>query len=139
MATFIKAQAASLAATCFDFLTTFVLVSFFTWCGWEGSWSGVAASATGNIAGGVLNFMIGRLWVFNAAQGKIEGQFIKYALVWTGSLLLNAGGVFMITHYIGANYANVPNATAVMIAKTVTAIVVGVGYNYVLQKKFVFK
>jgi putative flippase GtrA len=123
MATFIKAQAASLAATCFDFLTTIVLVNVFGW--WY-----LAGSITGTIAGGVLNFMIGRLWAFSAGEGRIEWQFIKYVLVWTGNLLLNAAGVFMITHYVGLSY---------VISKILTAIVVGIGYNYVLQKKFVFR
>lgn len=123
MATFIKAQAASLAATCFDFLTTIVLVNVFGW--WY-----LAGSITGTIAGGLLNFMIGRLWAFNATERKIEWQFIKYVLVWTGNLLLNAAGVFMITQYIGLSY---------VISKVLTAVVVGIGYNYVLQKKFVFR
>lgn len=123
MATFIKAQAASLAATCFDFLTTIVLVNAFSW--WY-----LAGSVTATIAGGLLNFMIGRLWAFNAGEGKIEWQFIKYVLVWTGNLLLNAAGVFMITQYIGLSY---------VISKVITAVVVGIGYNYVLQKKFVFR
>lgn len=123
MATFIKAQAASLAATCFDFLTTIVLVNVLGW--WY-----LAGSVTGTIAGGLLNFMIGRLWAFNAGEGKIEWQFIKYVLVWTGNLLLNAAGVFMITQYIGLSY---------VISKVITAVVVGIGYNYVLQKKFVFR
>ncbi|GAA0538772.1 GtrA family protein [Chitinophaga japonensis] len=123
MATFIKAQAASLAATCFDFLTTIVLVNVFGW--WY-----LAGSITGTIAGGVLNFMMGRLWAFNAGDRRIEWQFIKYVLVWVGNLLLNAAGVFMITQYIGLSY---------VISKILTAVVVGIGYNYVLQKKFVFR
>lgn len=122
-ATFIKAQAASLAATGFDFLTTIVLVNVFGW--WY-----LAASVTGTIAGGLLNFMMGRLWAFNAADGRIEWQFIKYVLVWTGNLLLNAAGVFIITQYIGLSY---------VISKIITSVVVGIGYNYVLQKKFVFR
>jgi putative flippase GtrA len=122
-ATFIKAQAASLAATGFDFLTTIVLVNVFGW--WY-----LAGSITGTIAGGLLNFMMGRLWAFNAGEGKMEWQFIKYVLVWTGNLLLNAAGVFIITQYVGL----IP-----VISKVITSVVVGIGYNYVLQKKFVFR
>jgi putative flippase GtrA len=123
MATFIKAQAASLAATGFDFLTTIVLVNVFGW--WY-----LAGSITGTIAGGVLNFMMGRLWAFNAAERRIEWQFIKYVLVWTGNLLLNAAGVFMITQYVVHSYVT---------SKVLTSVIVGIGYNYVLQKKFVFR
>lgn len=112
-----------MAATCFDFLTTIVLVNVFGW--WY-----LAGSVTGTIAGGVLNFMMGRLWAFNAGDRSIEWQFVKYVLVWVGNLLLNAAGVFMITQYIGLSY---------VISKILTAVVVGIGYNYVLQKKFVFR
>jgi putative flippase GtrA len=123
MATFLKAQASSLAATAFDYLTTIVLVDVFGW--WY-----LAGSITGTIAGGVLNFMLGRLWTFNATDGKVEWQFIKYALVWSGNLLLNAAGVFIITHYMGLDYR---------VSKVITGLIVGIGYNYVLQKKFVFR
>lgn len=92
MVTFVKAQAASLAATIVDF-SVFILLTE-----WLNCWY-LAASITGTISGGVTNFLLGRVWVFDATQGKIPRQALKYVLVWIGNLLLVSGGVFVVTEY----------------------------------------
>ena len=123
MATFIKAQAASLTATGVDFAMTIVLKELL----------GVGyllSSILGTISGGIANFMINRHWVFMANGRRIHHQAVKYILVWIGNLLLVSGGVFVLTRYVGFNY---------IVSKVTTSLMVGVFYNYVLQKKFVFK
>ena len=130
MRTFSKAQIASLLASGVDFGVTFLLLQ----------WLGVppvAASArvtfygaTGTLCGGVTHFMISRTWVFNAQEKKWVAQLNRYLLVWVGNLVLNVSGLYLLTRYTDINH---------MIAKVVTAIIVAVFYNYVLQKKFVFK
>jgi putative flippase GtrA len=123
MATFVKAQASSFIASIFDFLTTIVCKEFFyLWY--------VTASLIGTIAGGVTNFALGRAWVFKKRKEKaIPLQVVKYLVVWGGNLLLNTGGVFFVTHYIGLSY---------IISKVLVSLSVGASYNYFLQKKFVF-
>lgn len=130
MITFTKAQLASLLATGVDFLVTFVLLR----------WAGippVAASArvtfygaTGTLCGGFTHFMVSRHWVFNAQEQKWVAQVNRYMLVWIGNLVLNASGLYLLTRYTGIQP---------MVAKIVTATSVAVFYNYVLQKRFVFK
>ncbi len=121
--TFIKAQAASLAASLTDFLTTIFLVEVLR------CWY-LSASLTGTILGGVTHFLISRIWVFDAREKGIPKQVVKYILVWMGNLTLNGLGVFIITHYLNVNY---------VISKIVVSIIIGITYNYLLQKKFVFK
>lgn len=123
MITFIKAQAASLMATIVDFSIYIILVEgFHAWY--------LAASIAGTISGGVANFMLGRKWVFRSTDRKIPVQAIKYMLVWGGNLLLVSGGVYALKQFGGVNY---------IAAKVVVSIVVGFSYNYLLQKRFVFK
>jgi putative flippase GtrA len=43
---------------------------------------------------------------------------------------LNASGLYLLTRYTGLDH---------MLAKVVTAVTVAVFFNYVLQKRFVFK
>ena len=119
----VKAQVASLAATAVDFLVTIVCV--------EGlhAWY-VLATGLGNVAGGITNFYLGRYYVFRAAQQSSPAQGLRYALVWGGSLLLNAGGVYLLTHELRLNYVT---------SKVVVSLVVGLGFNYLLQRHFVFK
>jgi putative flippase GtrA len=136
---FLKAQASSLAASVADFSTTIVLVEVFK------CWY-LAASVTGTIVGGITNFLVNRNWVFdgrgtqhyNADEDLLSGkeksntisiQAVRYLLVWTGNLVLNAAGVYLLTHYVGVSY---------MISKVFVSVLVGFTYNYLLQKRFVF-
>lgn len=123
MVTFVKAQAASLAATIVDFAVFILLTTVFN------CWY-LAASITGTISGGITNFLLGRVWVFDAAKGKIPLQAFKYLLVWMGNLLLVTGGVFVVKEYVG-----LPS----LASKIIVSLIVGFTYNYLLQKKFVFK
>lgn len=123
MFTFLKSQAASLIASGVDFLVTIFAVEIL------GLWY-VAATVIGTISGGITHFAIGRNWVFNAADKNIPTQATKYFLVWNGSLLLNASGVYALTHYLGLNY---------IFSKITVSLLVGFFYNFILQKRYVFK
>ena len=123
MITFTKAQLASILATGVDFGIPFLLLRI----------AGipiVACGATGTLMGGVTHFLISRNWVFNAQEGKWAAQLNRYILVWIGNFLLNVSGLWLLTHYTGIKD---------MLAKVITAVTVAVCYNYVLQKRFVFK
>jgi putative flippase GtrA len=122
MATFVKAQASSLIASLFDFLTTVVCKEFFyLWY--------VVANIIGTIVGGATNFVLGRVWVFHKKEKSAPKQILRYILVWSGNAFLNTAGVFLVTHYIGLSY---------IISKIIVSFFVGISYNYILQKKFVF-
>jgi len=120
---FIKAQAVSLTASLIDFLTTILIVELLHF--WY-----VAGTIIGTIFGGIAYFLLGRSWVFASREKKMLPQMTRYLLVWIGYLILNAGFVVLITHYGGANY---------VLSKVSVSILLGISYNYWLQKKFVFK
>lgn len=120
---FFKAQVASLTATLVDFSTTYILTSLV-------GLSYISSSAAGVICGGIVNFLLGRFWVFNANKEKKIEQIPKYMLVWLSSMLLNMGGIIFFTEVLGFYY---------LISKVVTSTIVGVFFNYYLQKTFVFK
>jgi putative flippase GtrA len=122
MITFLKANMSSLVASGSDFLMTVMLVQ---WCEADV----VAAAVTGTLTGGVINFLMGRHWVFQADDERAVRQLFKYLLVWTGNLLLNTGGVYLLASCAGFHYAA---------SKVVTSLLVAFLYNYPLQKKFVF-
>lgn len=123
MATFIKANVASLSASGFDYLVTIVLATFFHVDPFK-------ASITGTVCGGILNFFMGRLWVFESKVARLHHQALKYLLVWAGNLFLNAGGMFLLLKVWHLHY---------LPSKIVVSLIVGFGYNYFMQKKFVFK
>lgn len=123
MITFTKAQIASIIATGVDFGITFLLLRY----------AGipiVACGAIGTICGGAAHFLISRNWVFRAQEGRWAAQLNRYVLVWTGNFLLNVSVLWVLIHYTTLNG---------MLAKVLTAVMVAIGYNYTLQKRFVFK
>jgi putative flippase GtrA len=123
MMTFTKAQLVSLLASSVDFGVTLALVQGL-------GFPHIAGSATGTISGGATHFMISRNWVFSAQEDKWAAQLTRYMLVWVGNFVLNVTGLWLLTRYTGMNY---------LLAKTIIAILIAVFYNYVLQKRYVFK
>jgi putative flippase GtrA len=123
MFTFFKANIASLIASLFDWLVTISMVTFF-------HMDEVIGSIVGTICGGILNFIIGRTWVFQSRTDKVHDQAFRYFIVWVGNLILNASGMYLLTRIFNIHY---------LISKVIVSLAVGFGYNYVLQKKFVFK
>jgi len=122
MVTFFKAQTASLSASIVDFLITILCVQTF------GLWY-VSASMLGTLTGGIVNFSMGRTWVFNSRASAVRSQFSKYALVWISHLLIITLGIYLFTHFAGLNY---------ILSKIIITSVIGMPYNFLLQKKFVF-
>ena len=123
MLTFLKANISSSIASFFDYLVTIFLVRFF-------SVDVVVASTAGTVCGGILNFLIGRTWVFESRKRKVHKQAFRYGIVWTGNLILNTGGMYLLAKLLKIYY---------VAAKLFVSLIVGFCYNYILQKKYVFK
>jgi len=122
MKTFLKAQLNSLLSTLADFLLTILLAEVLqVWY--------LAASILGAVGGALANFCIARYWVFDAREKAVKRQGLRYAMVWIGSVLLNAAGLYGLTEGLGIEY---------IISKCIVTVAVGIGYNYVLQKNYVF-
>nr|WP_276902859.1 GtrA family protein [Pedobacter kyonggii] len=120
--TYLKAQASSLVASAIDFGVTIIAVNLFGW--WY-----LAASITGTVTGGAVNFYVNRKWVFESESTAIKWQVLKYILVWAGNLIIVTAGVFMLTHFFNLNY---------VLAKVLSSVLIGVSYNYIMQKQFIF-
>jgi putative flippase GtrA len=122
MITFLKTQAASIIGSIADFLVTILLVEVFH------CWY-IAANLVGNVCGATAQFLLCRDWVFDRRGSGLSGQMFKFVSVWAGNLLLSAGGVYLLTHFAGLNY---------ILSKLIVSAILGVTYNYLLLKKFVF-
>jgi len=122
MFTYLKAQASSLVASAIDFGVTIIAVNLFGW--WY-----LAASITGTVTGGAVNFYVNRKWVFESESTAIKWQILKYILVWVGNLIIVTAGVFILTYFFNLNY---------VLAKVLSSVLTGVSYNYIMQKQFIF-
>lgn len=123
MILFLKTQLSSLVATVTDFAITILLVELV-------DFSYLTATITGAISGAITNFTINKYWSFNQRETKLKTQGIKYIIVWVGSISLNALGSNCLVKFFMLPY---------LISKIIISIIVGVFFNYQLQKHYVFK
>ena len=118
-----RSQIASVIATISDFSMLIFLAEvvgiYYVW-----------ATACGAFTGAVIHFLLGRFWAFIAIEGNFFHQAAKYGLVAVGSLILNSSGVYAFTQYGGLPYP---------VSKVITAIIIGLTYNFLLHRYFVFR
>ena len=91
----------------------------------------VLATFIGACCGATVAFFLGRNWTFLNKEGKISSQGIKFLFVVAGSILLNTFGEYFFT--------DIAKIGHYMFARVVTAIIVGVSYNFPMQRYFVFR
>jgi phosphatidylglycerophosphate synthase/putative flippase GtrA len=116
-----RALLASLVATAADFLFVVGLVD---WLGLRPS----IATALGCLLGGVINFSLGRVWVFQSRRCAAMPQAMRYAFVSASSAGLNAVTVAIL----------VLTAVDYRLAWLLARVAVFLGWNYPLQRDFVF-
>lgn len=122
MLTFIKAQLSAILATLVDWLITFTL-------GELEVLPVLYAGIAGAVGGGIFNFTVNRIWAFNSRNEKVSRQMMKYILIWLGYLTLFTFGYYLLTDPLQIDY---------MLAKVGLSVFLGVTYNFLLHKYFVF-
>ncbi len=90
----------------------------------------VLSSFLSAIIGGVTAFILNRNWAFYAMDKKLKIQAVKYVFVWGGSIVLNTYGLYLLVENSDINEVN---------SKMIVAVLVGVFYNFLMSKFFVFK
>ena len=120
---FAKSQIASLIGSGVDFVT----MIFFTEL--LGIYY-VISRAIGAAVGAVVNFLINRHWTWRVHDKDLWPQVMKYSITASGSLLLNTIGVWFSTEFIGWDYK---------LSWLIVSLIVGIGFNFVMHKIYVFK
>jgi putative flippase GtrA len=123
MLSYLKAQTVFIIASLTDYALTLFSVEV-----WHSSY--LAGNLAGNILGAIAQFILCRSWVFQPKEKRIPAQVFKFVLVYAGDLILSALGVYFFTHFLDMHY---------VISKLITSVTLGLTYNYLLQKQFVFR
>ena len=131
---FLRAQLSAQFATLADFILTYVCFQ------WLGIYY-VMATSIGAITGGIVNCVINYKWAFATKDCQFKWVFFKYILVWIGSFLLNVGGGYLLVELLKHHTYLWERASGfyLIIAKVIVAVIVSVGWNYVLHRYFVFQ
>lgn len=80
--------------------------------------------------GAVVNFSINRYWSFNSTGDPLTSQLGKFILVVLGSIFLKSTGIHFFVDVWGWHF---------LLSKAIVEIVVSLGFNFTLQKFWVFK
>ncbi|MES2647884.1 MAG: GtrA family protein [Bacteroidota bacterium] len=80
--------------------------------------------------GAVANFYINKYWTYQSHQSAVQTQLAKFVFVVVGSILLKSGGTYLVTSLSGIDYK---------ITRLIVDLFVSLGFNFVLQKYWVFK
>lgn len=120
---FIRFVPVSGLATFVDFGTSYLVLHYL-------SLSYGLSTVLGNITGGIVGFVLSRLWVFqDSLSEKSHTQLIKYILVSAGNSLMNTVGVIALSKIISADY---------LIIRALVGTFVFIVYSYGLNRWFVF-
>ena len=88
----------------------------------------------GGVIGAVVNFSLNHKWTFRsgneAYKNSMRKQLLKFVLVVINSIFLKSTGTYAITNFLGIDYK---------ISRIITDLFVSIGFNYTLQRYWVFK
>jgi putative flippase GtrA len=116
-------QLSAFAATCADFCTMTLAHELF-------GLHPVSATVVGASVGGIINFQLGRHWVFGARQGAVFWQALRYAAVSFGCVLLNASGMAALSAWFGSD--------SYLAQRAVVSLAASVAWSYPAQRWLVF-
>ncbi|HET6150044.1 MAG TPA: GtrA family protein [Polyangia bacterium] len=89
----------------------------------------VLATWFGTVVGSLSNFAINKRWAFRGSPLALRHQFLRFLLVQGGASGLHTLGVWLLTRFAGLPYLG---------SKTVIASLVALGWNYPMNRLFVF-
>jgi putative flippase GtrA len=118
----IRHHATAIAATAVDYSGMVAAVEFL-------HVRPVPATAMGAFAGALTNFTLNRTFTYKAQTGAVQEQMWRYALVSAASLALNTAGVWLFHNRLGLQY---------LAARLIASVIVSNGWNYPMQRFFVF-
>lgn len=134
--TFIRSIASSQAASWVDLGLGFML---FAWIGLE-PW---LATAIGAVAGGVVNCLINYRFTFHAQDCPLKAVVVKYAMVWCGSLSLNAFGTQglyrLLEQWTWLESIGFRPDGYYAAARLTVSLLVSWFWNFLLQRIFVYR
>lgn len=134
--TFLRSAVSSQAASWIDMGMSFVL---FAWVGL----GAFLSTAIGAFLGGVVNCVINYKFTFHAEGTPWRAVVVKYALVWTGSLLLNAYGTELLygllNHMTWLKEIGFRPNGYFAAARLLVSLLVSWFWNFLLQRNFVYR
>ncbi|MBO5444263.1 MAG: GtrA family protein [Muribaculaceae bacterium] len=135
--TMLRSGASSQICGWIDMLVSFVSFSLLGLTPW-------LSTAIGAFVGGILNCMVNYRFTFHAKGVAWRAALTKFLFVWAGSLMLNSFGTQFI-YYLMREWTWLKTTMGLgddaifLVARLSVSLVVSLGWNFLLQKNFVFR
>ncbi len=120
---FLKSQLTSLSSTAVDFAVLILCTELF-------AIYYVISKAIAACCGAVVSFTLSRKWAFRRSDKHMGPQALKYLFTSACSLGLNVIGIYLFTEYLGFHY---------ILSNVFTAVLVAIGFNFIMYRYFVFR
>jgi len=120
---FLKAQLSAFLGGIVDF-------SIYTFCLQYMGFSAHGSNIVSGSLGAIVNFVINRYWSFSSNAAPIGSQLWKFVIVVIGSITLKSTGIYFLVDYLLLNP---------FFSKICVELLVSLGFNFFLQKNWVFK
>ena len=134
--TFLRSIASSQAASWIDLGVGFLLFAF---CNMQP----FLATAIGAISGGIVNCIINYRFTFHASDCSWRAVIVKYAMVWTGSVLLNSFGTqglyMLLSSWDWLETIGFRPDGYYAAARLTVSLIVSWAWNFALQRYFVYR
>lgn len=121
--TFIRSQVVSLISTAVDFFISILLVHYL-------SLYYVTATSLGSLAGAMTSFTLGRNWAFLNRHGHIRKQVLRFMVINLFSIFANTTGVFFFKESFDIPF---------IVSRIIVSILIGVFFNFFMNRYFVFR
>ena len=121
--TFGKAQFSAFIGGMFDYALMIVLTEY-------GHLHYTRSIIVSGLFGAVINFSLNRYWTFNNRDVSKRRQLRRFIFVVLGSIALKSSGTYMLTELWHLDYK---------ISRLCIDAVVSLGFNFTLQKYWVYK
>lgn len=133
---FLRSAVSSQAASWCDMGVRFLLFTVAGLAPW-------ISTACGCVVGGVINCIINYKFTFHADGQPWRVVVLKYVMIWFGSLLLNSFGTeavyWLLNHWPWLEEIGFRPTGYYAAATLFVSLVVSWGWNFVMQRNFVYK
>lgn len=131
-----RSMLASQVSSWVDFATGFAM---FSWVGF----APIYATAIGAVAGGIFNCIANFKFTYHKTNYSWNVVIVKFIMIWIGSLLLNSLGTqalyWILVKWDWLETIGFRPDGFYTASRLITALLVSVFWNFLMQKNFVYK
>lgn len=134
--TFVRSTVSSQISSWTDMFTSFALFAWVNLMPW-------VATVIGSVVGGIVNCIIGYKFTFHAQGVSKKAVVVKFLMVWLGSVVFNSWGTDALYHLLKSwhwleTIGFRPDGFFAA-ARLTVSLVVSLAWNFLLQRKFVYR